>query len=194
MTLFRGRPRLLLDFRGGQRRALEEVYWAYVGKVAQVVRYGFFRGGARVSGARPHEVSDLVQEIFARAFAERARLAYDGVRDYGPYLLTIARNLLADRLRQSGRELPLEALPESLEGVAADGPIEWADPATVSLVEEYLASLAPELRQVHEARYVRGLTQTEAASELGLSRQQLRTREAHLRDGLERVLKAKGLF
>lgn len=194
LPFLRQHPELLRRFRAGERAALEQVYWAYVGDVERIARHGFAvrDKGLRVDGAPPAELGDLVQEVFARAFAERARLAYDGLRDYGAYLATIARNLLADRARRGGREVPLG--PVELEQ-ADEAPDEapWADEATVRVVEGYLAGLPEELRALHEQRYVRGLPQVEAARVLGITRQQLRTREARLRDGLARALARAGI-
>ena len=70
----------------------------------------------------------------------------------------------------------------------------WADPAVMAVVEVYLAGLEGDLRDVHEVRYVRGLPQREAAAQLGISRQQLRTREARLRDGLREALAKASLL
>ncbi len=187
VTLFREQPALLAPFRRGERRALEQVYWAYVERVEAIARFGFrvVGSGKSVGGARPQEIADLVQETFARAFAERARLAYDASRPYGPYLATIARNLLADAARASGREAPQADLPLDLEAAAAEADEPpWADAATVSAVESYLRELPAELRRVHQLRYEQGRSQEEAARALGLSRQQLRTQEKRLRDGL----------
>jgi RNA polymerase sigma-70 factor (ECF subfamily) len=61
----------------------------------------------------------------------------------------------------------------------------------MTIVEGYLRALPDELKQIHEARFVKGLSQRDAADALGISRQQLRTREARLRDGLRRLLDAK---
>ena len=191
MTLFRDRPWLLATFREGDRKALEEVYWAYVDRIERLVQHGFLltSSGVRVRGLPADERSDLIQEIFARAFSERARTSYDGLREYGPYLATIARNVLVDHARRRGREISLEAvgaLPEALPSDESD----HADPATLRVVETYLSQLDPELRAVHEERYVRGRSQYEAAMRLQISRQQLRTREQRLRQGLARALKA----
>ncbi len=59
-------------------------------------------------GGGSSELEDLIQEVFVRAFSEKGRLAYDGLRDYEPYICTIARNLLIDRARKQGREVPLD--------------------------------------------------------------------------------------
>ena len=196
--IFRGRQELLRSFRDGTRAALEEVYWAYVDRVEHVLRMGFVVAatGTHVPGAgQDHaERADLLQEVFARAFAPAARLAYDGIRDYAPYLDTIARNLLVDRARKRGREIP--AL--DVEQAAAPSPADtddapWADSQTMALVARYLEGLPEDLKVVHEARYVRCLSQRDAATALGISRQNLRTLEDRLRTGLRRELKRSEL-
>jgi RNA polymerase sigma-70 factor (ECF subfamily) len=185
MPHLRSRPALLEAFRRGDRDALETVYWAYVDRVASVAR----------RFVAPNEAADLVQDVFLRAFEEKNRRAYDGLRDYGPYLGTIARNLLVDRARRMGRELLAEdGTFEELADLPAnenDAP-PWADTETMNVVERYIAALSPELRDLHEARYVKGLPQRAAAVSLGISRQQLRTREAQLRDGLRDALEKSG--
>jgi DNA-directed RNA polymerase specialized sigma24 family protein len=55
-------------------------------------------------------------------------------------------------------------------------------------VNAYLGELAPDLREVHELRYVQCRSQEETCSALRISRQTLRTREKHLREGLRRRL------
>lgn len=134
-------------------------------------------------------MADLVQETFARAFSQRARLAFDGLRDFGPYLATIARNLLVDWARRQGREIQTDSVAAQLaqeDGDELDVP--WADAATIRIVEDYLAGLPRELADVHRERYVHSRSQRDAAKILGISRQQLRTRENRLRDGLRRLL------
>jgi RNA polymerase sigma-70 factor (ECF subfamily) len=177
--------RALLDaFRAGERSALESVYRHYVGAVVAVLRGGVaLSGGGRVPGAPADVVSDLVQETFIRAFSERARLAYDGLRDYQPYLLTIARNLLIDWARTQGRTLEL---PEDLGELPAETPL--ASARHLGVAEAYIASLSGELRQAHEQRYVLGRTQEEAARALGVSRHHVRTLERHLQQGLRRAI------
>jgi RNA polymerase sigma-70 factor (ECF subfamily) len=145
---------------------------------------------ASVGGAPRDDWGDLVQETFSRAFGERARLAYDGLRPYRPYLLTICRNLLADHARRRGRELPsgldVDALgdPPATAGGTDEPPAE-----ELALVESYVAGLDRRLAGVYEQRYVAGATQEEAARALGLTRQRLRTLEDKLRRGLQRALK-----
>lgn len=193
MTLFRDRPELLAAFRRGDRSALVEVYWAYIDRVERLIRGGWRTPhGDRGAPPRREDVADLIQETFARAFAERARLAFDGLREFGPYLATIARNLLVDWARRQGREIPVDFDQNELAAAATeafddlDAP--WADAATVRVVEEYVSGLPPELADVHRERYVHSRSQRDAAAALGISRQQLRTQEKRLRDGLRRRL------
>jgi RNA polymerase sigma-70 factor (ECF subfamily) len=198
MPIFTDNRVLLNDFREGRRAALEQVYWAYVSKVEGIIRFGFVRsdhvaiGG--VGNAGP-ELRDLVQEVFARAFAPDARRAYDGLRPFAPYLFAIARNVLADWRRRSGREVPTEW--QSLEAAVNGLPQEelpqeelpaYADEATVAVVERFLRELPPELRDLHHQRLTLGLSQRDAADALGISRQNLRTLEDRLRSMLRQTL------
>jgi RNA polymerase sigma-70 factor (ECF subfamily) len=198
MSIFRGKPELLARFRRGDRDALEEVYLAYVDKVSKIVRFGFRlpQGGGVVPGLgwRADEVADIVQEVFARSFSHAARAAYDADRDYAPYLYTVTRNVLVDRARRHGRELPvpwaeLQRAHEQ-ELAANEDESEWADAATVASVRAYLDGLDDSLKRLHDVRYVQGLSQRDAAERLGISRQTLRTLETRLRDGLRRRLRA----
>lgn len=189
MPFFRGRPDLLRDFRAGRREVLEAVYWAYVGRVEHIIRFGFYLTSKRrsVTGVPVSEIADLVQEVFARAFRESARLSYDGQRDYGPFLGTIARNVVNDWARRRNRHAV--ELPDDFdESAAIDGELPWAEETVMQLVEKYLQELPPELRRVHEERYVHGRSQNAAAVALGLTRQRIRTLEGKLRDGLNRAL------
>jgi RNA polymerase sigma-70 factor (ECF subfamily) len=196
MPVFRDRAELLRRFRAGDPAALEEVYWAYVGKIDAIVRHGVVVPGGRVGGSGGHraDLADLVQETFIRAFAPAARQAYDGLRDYGPYLFTVARHVVIDWGRRHGREIP--TLDTDLEGlVETPGPSlpEESPAGELEIVRRYLEDLSPELRAVHQVRYEQGLSQREAADRLGVSRQQLRTLEDHLRTGLRRALKRSAL-
>jgi RNA polymerase sigma factor (sigma-70 family) len=196
MTLFREQPALLAAFRAGDRVALEAVYWRYVAGIERVLRFGFqlVQTDQRVPGAERSEVADMLQEVFARAFTERARLGFDGLREFGPYLAQIARNLLVDVARKRRRELSLDPYEAELDRLMASeaaesAPAEWAEPEVIALTQAYLAGLPDDLRGVHEQRFVLGRSQRGASSQLGLSRQQLRTKEAALLEGLRKALR-----
>jgi RNA polymerase sigma factor (sigma-70 family) len=189
MTIFRTRPELLDGFRAGARPVLEAIYWAYVDKVERIVRYDFHRqGGARVPGVSPADVPDLVQEVFARLFRESTRKAFDAQRELGPFLGTIARNVVTDWARKRGHKI-IEVAGELDEMPQDDRGPEWPDEALIRATEDYLATLAPALKQVHEQRYVLGRSQDDAARALGITRQNLRTLDGKLRQGLKKALR-----
>jgi RNA polymerase sigma factor (sigma-70 family) len=186
VTLFLDHPELLPGFRDGDARVLERVYWAYVERTEATVR-ARLRDIFRVAAAAS-DVADLVQETFARAFSERARLGYDGTRPYAPLIATIARNLVVDHARRHGREVAVEEVPDTPPEPESE-PEPWAEPAIVRAVESYLATLDPELKRVHERRYVHCESQEDAARALGTTRQRVRTLERKLRDGLAEYLR-----
>ena len=191
---------LLARFRSGDAEVLDGVYRRYVDVVTRVVgaalrRYG---GGAITWRDAAADLPDLVQEVFARAFDPRTRKRFDGVRDYGPFLSQIARNVTVDYLRRRRRQedIPgdVDQLFEAIAAGAAPRDLgeEIAERETMRVVADYMANLPPELRHAHEMLYVRGLSEREAAAALGVGRQVVRTLGARLREGLRRALEAEG--
>ena len=200
MPLLRTDRALLDRFRVGAPEALGTVYWEYVRKVERLLSAGFEvrSRGTRVGGAcrQPDDLADLVQEVFARAFSQESRWVYDGLRDYGPYLYAIARNVLVDWARKRGREIPTPwaELDAAIEMTPVlEDTVPWAEPVTMRVVEEYLGALPQDLRAVHKLRHEEGLSQEQAAEKLGVGRQTLRTLERRLRDGLAAALDAAGI-
>jgi RNA polymerase sigma factor (sigma-70 family) len=195
MSVFRGRPDLLARFQAGDRDALETVYRAYVDQISAIVTNGFriaATGGAvQGLGRRPADLADAVQEVFLKAFSRGARTSFDGMRDFGPYIATIARNVMIDRARRCGREL---LLPEVNVDAAAIDPhaeiaAQWEDPEAVAVANRFIAGLPPDVARVHRVLYVDGLSQREGAARLGITRQTLRTLEGKLREGLREALR-----
>lgn len=186
MTLFCDKPALLADFRRGDRDALETVYRHYRRSVELHLRLLARRSGAREL-AQAGVVEDLLQEAFLRAFSAPAREAYDGVREFGPYLKAIARNCFIDTWRKRRHERRLLCA----EGCATVEQIQANDELrNLELValEDYLARLPPELRGVYEKRFEQGLSQDDTCRSLALSRRSLRTLEEHLRRGFRKAL------
>ena len=191
MPLFRNTPQLLVEFRAGKPAALEQVYRYYVRPVDT-----YFRTLARLAGvaelSQPSAVADLLQEAFIRAFSDNARIAFDGLREYSPYLHTIARNCFFDALRKRKKEVLIA--PEDLPLSADDAPEleETYDPKVVAVLEVYLRDLPAALKGVYQQRFVHGLSQEAACEALGMSRRSLRTAEEHLRRGLRKALLLAG--
>jgi RNA polymerase sigma-70 factor (ECF subfamily) len=195
---------LLQAFRLGERSALERVYRAFAQDIAGLLRKGFAfesRGRRRhfVGYRSPHDLHDALHETFRRAFEPGARQAYDGIRPYAPYLRTIARNFVLGEFRrrealfvdvEQGGKLdettPLHVEPApSPEGAVASQQVR-------ELVQDFLQGLPTQERQLLNLRFVEGLSQRDAAEQLGLGRQRLRGRENKLRRKLVRFLRERG--
>lgn len=205
-----GWPQELLEgFREGRRDALATVYRMHVDEVVRLLRRGFnFSSGGQtrrfVGYAGPFDLQDAVQETFRLAFEPRARAGYDGLRPYGPYLRTIARNVVLQAYRTQARRFPVltaegtekvEAQAELETGGGADdpGPARWVQEQQVrDLVQAFLEQLGAEDRQLVELRFVQGLSQRDAAEALGIGRQRIRTKELRLRRRLLGYLRARG--
>jgi len=194
--------RALLDaFRRGDRAALTRVYRAYSPRVLAYLSRGFrvrsdvSSGSARVG---PLDLDAAHQETFVRAFSERVRQAYDGLRPYEGFLLAIARSAAVDTLRATGKlgrsAVSLDDAPE-LQSLAAEhaSPEDSALESEMrALVGQFLSGLSPDERRFADLRFVERQSQEQAGAALGLSRQEARTREMRLKRALAEFLAAQG--
>lgn len=192
VPLFQDLPGLLIAFRDGKSEALSTVYRHYVRSVDAYLRALARRAGTPEL-SQASAVADLLQEVFIRAFSPSARLAYDGLRDFGPYLNTIARNCFIDTLRKRRIEVPL-GIEELHSDDATNGGLDDYDPKVVAVLESYLGQLPDPEKRVYESRFVLGRSQEAACEALGMSRRSLRTAEDRLRKGLRKALFMAGVL
>jgi RNA polymerase sigma factor (sigma-70 family) len=193
MPVFREDPELLRAYREGRRDALERVYRHYVRIVERYLR-AFARTSRDAALGEGDAIADLLQEVFVRAFSAGARQGYDGLRDFGPYLTTIARNCFLDTVRARGQIGPKDWQELSLALESAPEPPEVScEPKTFAVLNAYLEALPARLRGVYEQRFVLGKSQEEASAALNLSRRAIRTAENTLRKGLRRALVRAGI-
>src|SRR5438045_884131 len=94
---------------------MEVVYRHYVKGVSHFMQKGFsFRSTDKFfffKGYRsPFDLHNAVQEVFRRAFEERARLSYNGVNSYSNWILAIARNMIINQFRN--KEIPFSQFEE----------------------------------------------------------------------------------
>jgi RNA polymerase sigma factor (sigma-70 family) len=196
---------LLRGFREGRTDALSEVYRRHADDVTKQLRYGFaFQAGGRhhrfVGCRSAFELHDALHETFRRAFEPGARERYDGLRPYGPYLRAIARNVVLRGFRAREVQFPEvredgEATPVAIEIVDEGSPTpeQQVGRAQVRVVvQRFLDTLPAPDRRLLEVRFVEGKSQRDAAEVLGLGRQQIRSREAKLREQLLRWLRGQG--
>jgi len=199
MTFFNGRRDRLDGFRLGSRLILTELFQAYVDDVSQLLRLGF-RLDARqlvVRGIGDAErEKELVQEVFLRAFAPKARRAYNPLMPYRPYLLQISRNLLIDEWRARGFPAA-EVTAEELEAAPAlEMPVDDAleEAKLRAATSAWCQTLPAELREFLRLRFEGGLSQADVAAQLGVSRRTVRTMEGQLQNGLKAHLGSLGLL
>lgn len=209
-------PELLASFRQGERSALEAVYRHYVKGVAHFLQKGFsFRSGDKFfffKGYRStFDLHNAVQEVFRRAFEEKARLSYNGVNSYSNWILAIARNMVINQFRN--KEVPFSQFEEGPDGenrrrfeneidekytgllYASTGPkqdvaIEHAE--LKILINRFLGELNDEDRELINLRFVEGFGQEEAAKHMGSTRMKIRTQEAKVRKRLIAFMRDSG--
>ncbi len=202
--------RLLDGFREGRPAALQAVYLHFQPDVERALSRGFpFRDGERslrfFGFSRSYELSDAIQDTFAKAFAPQARLAYNGLDPYRPYLVQMARNVVIDRHRRA-RISPerLSTLPDgaSDEGAPQDrvaSPVE--DPETTilqaearALVADFVSGQDEQMQALLRVHFDEDRSQEAAAAALGLRRSEVRAQVEVIRGRLLRFLKARGFI
>ncbi len=132
----------------------------------------------------PHEVEDVVQDIFVDVWRSAAR--YDpAVASEATFIATIARRRVIDRRRRAGRRVDPEPLDEELAPGAEDEGLRQVDLDDEALqAREAVAQLSGDRRRVLEMSVVEGLTHREIAADTGIP---LGTVKSHIRRGLAEV-------
>lgn len=209
--------RLLEAFKRGDRSAMEQVYEHYNAGVRSFLRKGFsFRGAAGgfyFQGiSDPSDLDNAVQEVFRRAFEERARHSYNGVNSFTNWVLAIARNMVINQFRN--REIAFshyfansdershltvmdEAVTEEFSGVlygrsgnSQDVNAEHSE--LQGLMGKFMEELSDYDRKLMVMRFAEGLGQEEAATALNSTRMKVRTSEAKVRSRLRAYLRHSG--
>lgn len=195
--------RALLDgYRRGDRIALTSVFRRYIADLAVSVRAGVV---VVVDGRRTrlgdnlpeHEVDVILQETFARAFSASARSSYDGVRPFGAYLATIARNLVIDRGRAQVRErqriAPMDVnVLQDERAVDPSWKVEEEELGRIAAA--YRSSLVEPDLAIFRCRFEQHMSVRETARALDLGLIVVRRREVRLRAALLQSLRAHGFL
>jgi RNA polymerase sigma-70 factor (ECF subfamily) len=134
------RPTLLQRIRRDDDRASWDEFYA--------VYYEFLCRYATKQGVPPHEVPDIVQEVFSKLYRARQRFEYDPQRArFRTWLLRVARNQVIDwrrsrsRRREQCREVPeIEQPPVPAEN------IDWAAESRIRVLEYALERVRDESR------------------------------------------------
>lgn len=208
---------LLAAFKRGDRDALDTVYRHYAPGVTAFLRKGFtFRSGKGhfyFKGMQdPADVKVAVQEVFRRAFEDKARTSYNGINSFTNWVLAIARNMVINRFRN--REVAISSfispsddrshltfmddeVTEEYSGVLYGRPSTQQDrlfenAELKELVDTFMGQLTEHDRKLLVYRFAEGKGQEETAKLLGSTRMKVRTAEAKLRNRLRAFLRTSG--
>lgn len=146
--------------RGGDKEAFGQLYDHYH---VSVFRFLYYRVGQTTLA------EDLTAETFFRALRSMGTFRWQG-KDFGAWLMTIARNLAADHFK-AGRTR-LEQTTEDLQTLdcAAEGPeTEVLSRITNEVLLDALAELPGEQRDCLVMRFLEGLSIAETAEALDRS-------------------------
>lgn len=148
--------------QAGDMQAFGQLYDRYLDTI---FRFVYFRVGNR------QLAEDLTADTFARALRRIGSLQWQG-RDPGAWLVTIARNLVADHFKSGRYRLEVTC------GDVLDGEKEDKRPGPEAATVDYLVSrelmaailqLAAEQRDCIILRYLRGYNVAETAEALGIN-------------------------
>ena len=146
--------------QSGDTDAFAEIYTTYH---ETVLRFVYFRVGSQ------QLAEDLTADVFTRALRNLANVTWQG-RDFGAWLITIARNLVADYFKSGRYRL------EYPTGDVLDADAEAQEPGPEQLVINQLSNatvlaavnqLNPDQRQCIQLRFLDGYDVAETAKAMG---------------------------
>ncbi|WP_242676350.1 sigma-70 family RNA polymerase sigma factor [Streptosporangium minutum] len=151
--------RLVLRAKTGDADAFGTLYDRYLDLV---YRYIYFRVGS-------HPLAeDLTSETFLRALRRIADFTWQG-RDFGAWLVTIARNLITDHFK-SGR-YRLEVSTAEVIDIPLDGPHIPENAVVTAMINNRVLSavrdLGPEQQECVVLRFLHGMSLAETALIMG---------------------------
>ena len=157
----RSRLIALVDLaRGGDAEAFGQLYDHYQGSV---YRFVYYRTRSQTLA------EDLTSETFLRALRNMSGFRWQG-KDFGAWLMTIARNLCTDHYKAGRTRLELTTEDMGAHDDATEGP-ENAVLATLAneVLLDGLRQLSDEQRDCLIMRFLQGLSIAETAAVLGRS-------------------------
>jgi RNA polymerase sigma-70 factor (ECF subfamily) len=170
---------------GGDREAFGLIWQAYH---PRILAYVLRRVDGRANG------EDIASDVFVRALAGIGHVEWQG-RDIGAWLITIARNLVADHYK-SARIRTTNLYPE-MWSLDTPDPTDVAklgtdQPIAVRLWQA-VSQLPPDQRDCMRLRYADGLSVLEVAAAMGSTEGTVKALSYRARLGLRRRLALTGL-
>jgi len=167
--------------QSGDHEAFGQLYDRYVDVVYRYIYY-------RVSN--PTLAEDLTSETFLRALRRITSYTWQG-RDFGAWLVTIARNLIADHFK-SGRyrmEVATSDLVEAGADRSQDGPEnEVLASITNEALLEAVKRLNPEQQECVSLRFLQGMSVAETAAIMGKNEGAIKALQYRAVKSLSRLL------
>jgi RNA polymerase sigma-70 factor (TIGR02952 family) len=149
---------LVLRARGGEAEAFGLLYDRYV---ELVYRYVYYRVGSHAMA------EDLTSDTFLRALRRMSDFSWQG-KDFGAWLVTIARNLVADHFKSSRHRLEI-CTSELIESDRLDEGPERAvlDAMTTRVLLMAVGQLGSEQQECVVLRFLHGFSVAETALVMG---------------------------
>lgn len=178
-----GDSRRMMDLveraQSGETEAFGRLYDQYADTV---YRYIYYRVGSRATA------EDLTSETFLRALRRIGTFTWQG-RDFGAWLVTIARNLVADHFKSSRFRLEVttgEMLdPSETERSPEDSVLETL--SNTALLET-VRKLNPQQQECVTLRFLQGLSVAETAKVMGKNEGAIKTLQYRAVRTLARLL------
>lgn len=148
----------------------------YLHWVNPVYKYFYFRLGNQ------RDAEDLTSQTFLQAYQALPRFRPGA--SFGAWIFTIARNLLRDFYRKSGREVDLEAAG----ALASESNVENDRSDELQALVHVLSRLSNDERELLRLRYAARLSFTDIAGVLGKSQDAVKKTLYRLQDRLQGML------
>lgn len=172
---------LVARAQGGDPEAFGQLYDRYV---ELVYRYIYYRVGASSTA------EDLTSETFLRALRRLTSFTWQG-KDFGAWLITIARNLVIDHFK-SGRFRLEISTADMLDADRIEVGPERAvlDSITTAALLEAVRRLRPEQQECVVLRFLQGLSVAETAFAMGKNEGAIKALQYRAVRSLARLLPA----
>ena len=146
---------LIRRWKGGDDRAATELVERHASALARFA----------VSSGERHDVDELVQDTFVRAF--NSLDGFRGDSSFRTWLFTIQRRLLLDRRRAEKRRRDRDELQETDAATEYDALDSVVADETQGRLREAVKRLSPTQREVFTLRITEGLSYKEIAEAVG---------------------------
>lgn len=170
---------LVAAAQAGDREAFGALYAAYVD---QVFRYVYYRVSTRQTA------QDITSETWIRALRRIDTFAWQG-RDFGAWLVTIAKNLIADHFKAAYHRVEVSTgeMLDSNEVAPAPDDTVIADLSSAA-VHSAVQRLNDQQRECLTLRFFQGLSVAETAAAMGKNEGAIKTLQYRASRTLARML------